>query len=271
MRKAPRTPRQPRPSSLGRCAALPPIEEDRVGPRATISLPEALRDLLARGPVGRQEEMPEEEIVNPYLSPDEQAPGGTLNGLPRDSAGCNGRVEGGSLLGTLRQVGAEEKGKPVAERSPLFRGNVLKGMALLSHFLEHRAAAADEGKPYSRLDNSVLYSRFVSPSTDPLEPHGRDGGVTGSPSPRDHNGLGPGDHPSPEMAVLEAPSPVIEEPESTVALWPADVLVSEPLKAEPGEVFCPPGNVGRCWGLNLGASFPVPSIWLERPIRETKG
>uniref|UniRef100_A0A8V5HAD2 Uncharacterized protein n=1 Tax=Melopsittacus undulatus TaxID=13146 RepID=A0A8V5HAD2_MELUD len=114
MRKAPKAPRQPRPSSLSRCAALPPIEEDRVAPRATISLPEALRELLARGPMGRQEEIPEEEIVNPYLSPEEQEPGGTLNGVPRDSAGCNGRVEGGSLLGTLRQVGAEEEAKPMA-------------------------------------------------------------------------------------------------------------------------------------------------------------
>uniref|UniRef100_A0A672UWW3 Uncharacterized protein n=1 Tax=Strigops habroptila TaxID=2489341 RepID=A0A672UWW3_STRHB len=245
MRKAPKTPRQPRPSSLGRCAALPPIEEDRVAPRATISLPEALRELLARGPAGRQEEIPEEEIENPYLSPDEQAPVGTLNGVPRDSVASNGRVEGGSLLGTLGQVGAEEKAKPAAERSLLFRGNVLKGMALLSHFLEHRAAVADEGKPYSRLDNSVLYSRFVSPSTAPLELPGRDGGVTGSPTPEDHNGLGPGDHPSPEMAMLEPPSPVIEEPESTMALWPTDVLVSESLNVEPGEIFCPPGNVGR--------------------------
>uniref|UniRef100_A0A8B9TCV4 Crystallin beta-gamma domain containing 2 n=1 Tax=Anas platyrhynchos TaxID=8839 RepID=A0A8B9TCV4_ANAPL len=34
MRKAPKAPRQPRPSALGRCAALPPIHEDRVAPRA---------------------------------------------------------------------------------------------------------------------------------------------------------------------------------------------------------------------------------------------
>ncbi|KAM8997227.1 beta/gamma crystallin domain-containing protein 2 isoform 6-T6 [Ara ararauna] len=258
MRKAPKTPRQPRPSSLGRCAALPPIDEDRVAPRATISLPEALRELLARGPVGKQGEIPEEEVVNPYLSPDEQAPAGTLNGVPRDSVGCNGRVEGGSLLGALRQVGEEEKAKPVAERSLLFRGNVLKGMALLSHFLEHRAAVADEGKPYSRLDNSVLYSRFVSPSTAPLELPGRDGGVTGSPNPRDHNGLGPGDHPSPETDVLEAPSPVIEEPESAMARWPTDVLQEdkeglEKINTRPGKIilFSEAGFAGKkreIWG-----------------------
>ncbi|XP_017591581.1 PREDICTED: absent in melanoma 1-like protein [Corvus brachyrhynchos] len=91
-----------------------------------------------------------------------------------------------------------------------------------------RAAGADEGKPYSRLDNSVLYSRFVSPSAALLELPDSNGG-TGSPSLGDHNGLGPGGHSGPEMAMLEAlnsgsvPS-VTEEPESTVTLCPDDVL-----------------------------------------------
>lgn len=258
MRKAPKAPRQPRPSSLGRCAALPPIHEDRVAPRAPISLPQALRELLARGPVGQQEESPEEEIENPYLSPDERAPVGTLQGGPGDRTTSNGWVEGGSLPGTPRQAGAEEKNKPVAgglaERSVLFRGNVLKGMALLSHFLEHRAGAADEGKPYSRLDNSMLYSRFVSPSTALLELPSTDDGGVGSPTPRDHNGLGLGDHPGSKVAVLEALNPgcippVTEEPEHTVALCPADVLVSESLSAVHGEMLCPPGHAGRWWGL----------------------
>ncbi|GAB0199546.1 beta/gamma crystallin domain-containing protein 2 [Grus japonensis] len=269
MRKAPKAPRQPRPSSLGRCAALPPIQEDRVAPRAPVSLPHALRELLARGPAGRQEESPEEEveIENPYLSPDERALVGTLHGVPRDSVASDDRADGGSLLGTPRQAGAEEKAKPVAggsaERSVLFRGNVLKGMALLSHFLEHRAAAADEGKPYSRLDNSVLYSRFVSPSTAPFELPGRDGGGTGLPTPGDHNGLGPGDHPGPEMAVLEAPSPggtppVTNEPESAMALCSADVLQEdkegfEKINTRPGKIilFSEAGFAGQkreIWG-----------------------
>ncbi|XP_054658540.1 beta/gamma crystallin domain-containing protein 2 [Grus americana] len=268
MRKAPKAPRQPRPSSLGRCAALPPIQEDRVAPRAPVSLPHALRELLARGPAGRQEESPEEEveIENPYLSPNERALVGTLHGVPRDSVASDDRADGGSLLGTPRQAGAEEKAKPVAggsaERSVLFRGNVLKGMALLSHFLEHRAAAADEGKPYSRLDNSVLYSRFVSPSTAPFELPGRDGGGTGLPTPGDHNGLGPGDHPGPEMAVLEAPSPggtppVTNEPESAMALCPADVLEDkegfEKINTRPGKIilFSEAGFAGQkreIWG-----------------------
>ncbi|KAM6239897.1 beta/gamma crystallin domain-containing protein 2 [Porphyrio hochstetteri] len=261
MRKVPKAPRQPRPSSLGRCAALPPIHEDRVAPRAPISLPDALRELLARGRGGQQEETPEEEeeIQNPYLSPSEQELVGTLRGVSGDSVGSDDQAEG-----TLGQVGAEEKAQPVAggslERSMLFRGNVLKGMALLSHFLEHRAAAADESKPYSRLDNSVLYSRFVCPSTAPLELPGRDSECTGSPTPRD-NGLGPGDHP--EVAVLEAPGsgcipPVTGELESAVALRPADLLQEDKegfqkINTRPGKIilFSEAGFTGQkreIWG-----------------------
>ncbi|KAM6045168.1 beta/gamma crystallin domain-containing protein 2 [Chlamydotis macqueenii] len=267
MRKAPKAPRQPRPSSLSRCAALPPIHEDRVAPRAPISLPEALHELLVRGPPGRREETPEEEIENPYLSPEERARVGSHHGVPGDSVAGDGRAEGSSLLGTPSQAGAEEKAKPVAgslaERSVLFRGNVLKGVALLSHFLEHRTAAADEGKPYSRLDNSVLYSRFVTPSVTPLKLPGRDGGDTGSPTPGDHNGLGPDDHPGPEMALPEAPSPgsispVTEEPESTTALRLADVPQEdkegvEKINMRPGKIilFSEAGFAGQkreIWG-----------------------
>lgn len=274
MRKAPKAPRQPRPSALGRCAALPPIHEDRVAPRAPVSLPEALRELLGRCPAGRPEESPEdeeEEIENPYLSPEERAAAGTLRGVPRDGEGW---MEGGSLLGTL---GEDEKAKLVAggpaERSVLFRGNVLKGMALLSHFLEQRAAGADEGKPYSRLDKSVLYSRFVSPSAALLELPDSDGG-TDPPCPREHNGLGPGGHSGPEVAMLEALSSgsvpaVTEEPESTVTLSLDHVLVSE--SNQRWEMFSFPGNVGRRWGLDSGRSSPVPNIWLVLPVREAMG
>ncbi|KAL2296125.1 hypothetical protein Nmel_017661 [Mimus melanotis] len=249
LRKAPKAPRQPRPSALGRCAALPPIHEDRVAPRAPLSLPQALRELLTRGPAGRPQDTPEEEeeIENPYLSPEERAAMGTLRGVPRDSAGGQGWVEGGSLLGTL---GADEKAKLVAggpaERSGLFRGNVLKGMALLSHFLEQRAAGADEGKPYSRLDNSVLYSRFVSPGTALLELPDGDGATTDSPCLRDHNGLGPGGHSGPEMAVLEALSsgsvpPATEEPERPVPLSLEHVLEDkeglEKINTRPGKII----------------------------------
>ncbi|CAN8200445.1 unnamed protein product [Coccothraustes coccothraustes] len=249
MRKAPKAPRQPRPSALGRCAALPPIHEHRVAPRAPLPLPQALRELLARGPApGRPQEPPEEEeeIENPYLSPEERAAAGSRRAVPRDGVAGEGWVQGGSLLGTL---GEDENAKVAAggpgERSVLFRGNVLKGMALLSHFLEQRAAGADEGKPYSRLDNSVLYSRFVSPGAALLE---LPDGIGGSDSPclRDHNGLGPGGHPGPEVAMLEALSsgsvpPVAEEPESTLTLSldPAlqeDKEGSEKINTRPGKI-----------------------------------
>ncbi|XP_063274842.1 beta/gamma crystallin domain-containing protein 2 [Prinia subflava] len=247
LRKAPKAPRQPRPWALGRCAALPPIHEDRVAPRAPLSLPQALRELLERGPAGRPQESPEEEeeIENPYLSPEERAAAGTLRGVP--STAGEGWVEGGSLLGTLA---AEEKAKLVAggpaERSVLFRGNVLKGMALLSHFLEQRAAAADEGKPYSRLDKSVLYGRFVSPGAALLELPDSNGS-TDLPCHRDHNGLGPAGHAGPEVAMLEALScgsvpPVTEEPESTVTLSLNHVLQEdkdglEKINTRPGKII----------------------------------
>lgn len=232
MRKAPKAPRQPRPSALGRCAALPPIHEHRVAPRAPLSLPQALRELLERGPApGRPQEPPEEEeeeIENPYLSPEERAAAGSRRGVPGDGAVGEGWVEGVSLLGAL---GDDENAKAAAERSVSFRGNVLKGMALLSHFLEQRAAGAEEGKPYSRLDKSVLYSRFVCPGAALLQLPDGSGG-SDPPCPREHNGLGPAGHPGPEVAVLEALSsgsvpPVPEEPESSVTLSLEPVLVSE--------------------------------------------
>ncbi|POI32561.1 hypothetical protein CIB84_003686 [Bambusicola thoracicus] len=205
IRKAPKVLRQPRPSVLGRCTALPPIHEDRVAPRAHISLPDALQELLAWGGGGQRAENPpegteshdeEEEIENPYLSPGEKA-------LRRAQ---NGNGDLGSLLGGAMQ------GRATGERSILFRGNVLKGMALLSDFLEHRAAAVDEAKPYSRLDNSMLYSRFVSPASI----------HNGVP-----NGTGAGDHPSTE---LEALSPdhipaVPEEPQSVGAPYHTDIPI----------------------------------------------
>ncbi|XP_053854772.1 beta/gamma crystallin domain-containing protein 2 isoform X1 [Vidua macroura] len=249
MRKAPKAPRQPRPSVLGRCVALPPIHEDRVAPRASLSLPQALRELLTRGPVGQPKGAPEEEeeIENPYLSPEERVAARTLRGVPRDGVAGEGWMEGGSLLGTL---GADDNAKLVAggpaEQSVLFRGNVLKGMALLSHFLEQRAAGADEGKPYSRLDNSVLYSRFVSPGAALLELPDGDGG-SDLPCLRDHNGLGPGGHSGPEMAMVEALSsgsvpPVTEEPENTVTLSLDHVLQEdkeglEKINTRPGKII----------------------------------
>ncbi|XP_054504417.2 beta/gamma crystallin domain-containing protein 2 [Agelaius phoeniceus] len=241
MRKAPKAPRQPRPSALGRCAALPPIHEHRVAPRAPLSLPQALRELLERGPApGRPQEPPEEEeeIENPYLSPEERAAAGSRRGVPGDGAEGEGWVEGGSL-------GEDGNAQAAAERSVPFRGNVLKGMALLSHFLEQRAAGAEEGKPYSRLDKSVLYGRFVCPGAALLQLPHRSGG-SDPPCPSDHNGLGPAGHPGPEVAVLEALSSgsvpsVPEEPESTVTLSLEPVLDDkeglEKINTRPGKII----------------------------------
>uniref|UniRef100_A0A8V0YXX8 Crystallin beta-gamma domain containing 2 n=1 Tax=Gallus gallus TaxID=9031 RepID=A0A8V0YXX8_CHICK len=136
IRKAPKVPRQPRPSVLGRCTALPPIHEDRVAPRAHISLPVALQELLAWGGGGQRAETPpqgteshdeEEEIENPYLSPEEKA-------LRRAQ---NGNGELGSLLGGAMQ------GRATGERSILFRGNVLKGMALIHNGVPNGTGASD--------------------------------------------------------------------------------------------------------------------------------
>ncbi|NWZ51325.1 CRBG2 protein, partial [Haliaeetus albicilla] len=109
----------------------------------------------------------------------------------------------------------------------------------------------------------VLYSRFVSPSTTLLELPGRDGRGMGSPTPEDQNGLGPGDNPGPEMAMLEAPSPgsvppVTEKPESAMALCPTDVLQEEKegfekINMRPGKIilFSEAGFAGQkreIWG-----------------------
>ncbi|XP_059344526.1 beta/gamma crystallin domain-containing protein 2 [Ammospiza nelsoni] len=203
MRKAPKAPRQPRPSALGRCAALPPIHEHRVAPRAPLSLPlpQALRELLERGPAPARpreppEEEEEEEIENPYLSPEERAAAGSRRGVPGNGLGGEGWVEGGSPA-------EDEDPKAAAESSAPFRGNVLKGMALLSHFLEQRAAGAEEGKPYSRLDKSVLYGRFVCPGAGGSEPA----------CPGHHNGLGPAGPEEPEGSVTLSLEPVLDDKE----------------------------------------------------------
>ncbi|XP_067167625.1 beta/gamma crystallin domain-containing protein 2 isoform X2 [Apteryx mantelli] len=283
MRKAPKGPRQPRPSTLGRRAALPPIHEDRVAPRAQRSLPAALRELLERGDAAAQEESPEEEIENPYLSRDEKppAPAASWWSVPREGRLGKAEVERDSLPGMLRQAGEEEKAKIAIPRasldhSTLFRSNVLKGMALLSDFLEHRAAAADEGKPYSRLDNSVLYSRIVSPAAAPLKAPEREGlsspkptllpaprqgpAPAGGPCPSDRRGAEPCPDTAQEMALPEAPSPghvPPEEPAPKSALCPADTLQEDKetfkINTRPGKIilFSESGFAGQkreIWG-----------------------
>ncbi|XP_068773720.1 beta/gamma crystallin domain-containing protein 2 [Struthio camelus] len=280
MRKAPKGPRQPRPSSLGRRAVLPPIHEDRVAPRAQRSLPAALRELLEQGDSAARQESPEEEVENPYLSWDEKppAPAAPRRGVLRDGGLAKAELEMDSLLGVLRQAGAEEKAKVAIPRasldhSMLFRGNVLTGTAPLPDFLEHRAAAADQGKPYSRLDNSVLYGRLVSPGTAPLEALEREGpsspepalppGQPDQPCPNHRRGPEPCRDAAQETASPEDPSPgrvppVAQEPAPKSALCPADRLQddTETLKKinkRPGKIilFSESGFAGHkreIWG-----------------------
>ncbi|XP_065600624.1 beta/gamma crystallin domain-containing protein 2 isoform X2 [Cyrtonyx montezumae] len=197
----------------------------------------APKELLAWGRRGLQAEIPpentgshdEEEIENPYLSPGEKALRKAQNG--------NGEL--GSLLGGAMQ------GKATGECSILFRGNVLKGMSLLSDFLEHRAATVDEAKPYSRLDNSVLYSRFVSPANT----------HNGVP-----NGTGSIDHPTTELEALSSDHipPVPEESESANSPYPTDIPQEDKegsvkINARPGKIilFSEAGFAGHrreIWG-----------------------
>ncbi|XP_019368016.1 PREDICTED: absent in melanoma 1-like protein [Gavialis gangeticus] len=196
IRKPLKVHKPPRRSSLGVGRALPPIHEDHVMPRSQVPFPEALTKLRAmaqgagrqqKGPAGgsAEEEEEEEEVQNPYLSEDKKSP---AQEEPRKT--YSSAVEDYlSLLAKLKQPPGDEKAKVSAPRvtmdqSILFRAKVLKGMALVSDFLEHKAAPA-ENKPYSRLDNSVLYSRYVAsaaplPSALEQQQEGRN-----SPSPAD--------------------------------------------------------------------------------------
>ncbi|NXT59735.1 CRBG2 protein, partial [Pluvianellus socialis] len=109
----------------------------------------------------------------------------------------------------------------------------------------------------------VLYSRFISPTTALLDLPGRDGVSTGSPTLGDNNGLGPGHHPGPKVAMLEALNPghippVPEEPESTMAPCPTDVLQEDKegfqkINTRPGKIilFSEAGFAGQkreIWG-----------------------
>ncbi|XP_059586303.1 beta/gamma crystallin domain-containing protein 2 [Alligator mississippiensis] len=177
IRKPLKVHKQPRRSSLGMNRALPPIHEDHITPRSQVPFPEALNKLWAmtegdgrkeKGPAGgrMEEEEEEEEIQNPYLSEDEKPP---VQEEPRkvyswEDQSSETAEDYLSLLAKLKQPPGDEKAKVSVPRitmdqSILFRANVLKGMALVSDFLEHKAAPTDN-KPYSRLDNSVLYSRY---------------------------------------------------------------------------------------------------------------
>ncbi|XP_062996197.1 beta/gamma crystallin domain-containing protein 2 [Elgaria multicarinata webbii] len=171
-------PRAPRSSVLAKHAPLPPIHEDHITPKSKVALPMALGTLYALAEERNSEEGKEEtkeeeeeedmeEIENPYLSEDEKVQGNnyTRKPYPWENKLYKTEEEIGSFLGMLQQGPDDLKAKTIAPKaivnqSNLIRANILKGMSLLSGFVDKKAV---EEKPYSRLDNSFLYSRFICP------------------------------------------------------------------------------------------------------------
>nr|XP_028594595.1 beta/gamma crystallin domain-containing protein 2 [Podarcis muralis] len=168
-------PRPPRPSTFAKHTSLPPIDEDHVAPKSKLPLPAAIGELFAlteeRNSEGEKEMEEEEdemeEIENPYLTKDEKS---WENSQARESYPWENKTfkteeEIGSFLGKLQEGAADAKAKAIAPKaianqSNLIRANILKGLTLLSGFSDKKPV---EDKPYSRLDNSLLYSRFISP------------------------------------------------------------------------------------------------------------
>lgn len=165
-------PRPLRPSTLAKHAPLPPIHEYRMTPKSKVPLPEALDELFAlteerssetdkEEEGGLAEEM--EEIENPYLSKeDDEYP--AKKTYPWENQAYKTEEEIGCFLGKLQQGCLEPKVSisvsPIVTQTSLIRANILKGASLLSGFVDKKVV---EEKPYSRLDNSLLYSKFISP------------------------------------------------------------------------------------------------------------
>nr|XP_056702423.1 beta/gamma crystallin domain-containing protein 2-like [Euleptes europaea] len=166
--------RPPRPSILAKQAALPPIHEHRVTPKSKVPLPTALGELFAlteerssekeskKEDDGFAEEI--EEVENPYLIEDEksQANKQAKKPYPWENKPYKTEEEIGTFLGKLQQASVEYKviaPKAVGNQTNLIRANILKGASLLCGFVDKKAM---EDKPYSRLDNSLLYSKFIS-------------------------------------------------------------------------------------------------------------
>ncbi|XP_044291218.1 beta/gamma crystallin domain-containing protein 2 [Varanus komodoensis] len=168
-------PRPPRPSTLAKHAFLPPIHEDRIVPKSRVPLcafTEQNSEEAKEEPQKQQEEEME-EVENPYLSNDEKReetdPAG--KSYPWENMSHKTEEDIGSFLGMLKQNPNHSEAKAIAPKAitnqaNLIRANVLKGMSLLSGLVDKKSV---EGKPYSRLDNSFLYSRFICPEKCPLK------------------------------------------------------------------------------------------------------
>ncbi|XP_061453269.1 beta/gamma crystallin domain-containing protein 2 isoform X2 [Rhineura floridana] len=179
-------PRPLLPSTFTKHTPLPPIHEDHISPKSKLPLPAAQGELFAfteegtaQGAKDAQEEdaglaeAEVEEIENPYPSKEErlQENSQTRESFPWENKTFKTEEEIGSFLGKLQQgpvVPTAQIIAPeaIANYSNLIRANILKGLSLLSGFSEKQAV---ENKPYSRLDNSLLYSKFISPEKSQLK------------------------------------------------------------------------------------------------------
>ncbi|XP_060114181.1 beta/gamma crystallin domain-containing protein 2 [Heteronotia binoei] len=166
-------PRPPRPSTLVKQAALPPIHEHHVTPKSRVPLPAALDALFALTEETEKESKKEhnrfaeeiEEVENPYLTEDEKshANNQAKKPYPWENKPYKTEEEIGAFLGKLQQASVEYKviaPKATVNQTNLIRANILKGPSLLCGFVDKKAM---EDKPYSRLDSSLLYSRFIIP------------------------------------------------------------------------------------------------------------
>uniref|UniRef100_A0A452GW95 Beta/gamma crystallin 'Greek key' domain-containing protein n=1 Tax=Gopherus agassizii TaxID=38772 RepID=A0A452GW95_9SAUR len=196
IRKHPKISRLSRCSSRGKYATLPPIDEYHVAPKSQVPFPEALSELFGRtewkqleenGP--KQENVDpsgeeEEEIENPYLSKDEkpQAKEEPRKVYPWENVSAEIEEKTLSLLGKLRQPPGDEKAS--RNQSILFNANILKGASLLKELQEQKAVPTED-KPYSRLDSSLLYRRYVSSVTPPLKALEKEREGRSSPTPID--------------------------------------------------------------------------------------
>ncbi|XP_054854712.1 beta/gamma crystallin domain-containing protein 2 [Eublepharis macularius] len=167
-------PRPPRPSTFAKQAALPPIHEYRITPKSEVPLPTALSELFAlteernsekeskKEVNGFAEEMG--EVENPYLTEDEksQVNNQAKKPYPWENKPYKTEEEIGSFLGKLQRAPVDYKviaPKAIANQTNLIRANVLKGASLLCGFVDKKGM---EEKPYSRLDSSLLYSKFIT-------------------------------------------------------------------------------------------------------------
>ncbi|XP_058051351.1 beta/gamma crystallin domain-containing protein 2 [Ahaetulla prasina] len=181
--------RTPRPSTLAKHTVLPPIDENHIAPKSKVSFPTALGELFAlteenseegTGSKGEEPGLAEEdteEIENPYLTKEEKSWDSSVGRRSSSWESQQYKTEedfGPPFLGKIQQNLGEIKATDIAPRTivnhkpHLIRTHVLSGMALLSNFVDRRVV---EDKPYSRLDNSFLYSKFISPEkAEPKSP-----------------------------------------------------------------------------------------------------